>query len=149
MGAAQCWAPWRCLPGAAGKVFSRLRCCSVGISSSPQLGLQSDFLACFLLFHMMNIIKTPAMRKRTDSGRKLLIPGTSTTPNNEKQNLSRESVKILLSRGSNSQSHTQTQPSNLCVRLSRNSNHRDCHECHTLAKPLATLFSLPNLEVSN
>lgn len=111
MGAAQCWAPWRCLPGAAGKVFSWLRCCSVGTSSSPQLGLQSDFLECFLLFHVTNIMKTPAETERTNSGTKLLIPDTSTTPGNEKQNLSRESKKILLSRGSNSQkSHTNTAP---------------------------------------
>ena len=58
-----------------------------------QLGLQSDFLAGFRLFHITTIIKTPTTRERTDSARKLLITGTFKTHCSEKQNLSRASKK--------------------------------------------------------
>lgn len=52
-------------PGAAGKVFPG--CAATGWAPSPhfsQLGLQSNFLAGFLLFHITTIMNTPTTRER-------------------------------------------------------------------------------------
>lgn len=115
-----------------------------------QLGLQSDFLAGFLLFHITTIIKTPTMKERTDSARKLLIMGTFKTHCSEKQNLSRASDKqFCCPEAQTAKVTTNTGLESLRQAELRQEPQRACQECHTLANPLATLFSLPNLEDSN
>lgn len=90
----------------------------------PQLGLQSDFWAGFLLFHITTIIKMPAMRESTDSARELPITGAFKTQCSDKKNLSRANEKqfrhLITARV------TKTHALRACARPSCGKSHREC-----------------------
>lgn len=123
------------LPGAAGKVFPG--CAATGWAPSPhfsQLGLQSDFLAGFLLFHITTIMNTPTTREKIQPENfqlqtllKHIVVRKRTSAEQVKNNSAAQRLK-------QPKLHTNT-PESPCQAELRQEPQRVCHKSHTSTKP--------------